>query len=312
LSYMGLDISKPLDTQVYEQETGKTYQQYFLESAIESWKRYAVLAQMAEDAGFRFTAEQQKELDDLPANLQKMATQFNYASVEEFLEAELAPGVTPDNYIAYYSTSWKAMCYFDKLYDEMMPTAEEIEAYYASHETEFVQNKISKSDGYYYDVRHILVAIEGKTADGGYTQAQWDACLAKAQKMLDGFLANNPTEEAFASLAIQNSADPGSASNGGLYENLTKDYGFIENFENWYIDESRKVGDTGIVKNTQSSVQGYHIMYFSGKTPIWKQEARYGALNEKTEALMNNAERKYTLNVHYNQILLGQQDLSAG
>lgn len=315
-SYIGLDLSKPFDEQVYDEATGMTYQQYFLEKALQSWQRYAVLAQMADDAGFQYSAEQQKRLDDIPAMLQSLATEGGYTDMEAFIDKEFYPGCSMASYMSYSSVSWKAMCYFDKMYDDLMPTDEEIDAYYAAHEAEFVQNKKAKENGDYYDVRHILVAIEGEpTTDENlktvYLQEHWDNCLAKAQKMLDDFLANDPTEEKFAELASKNSADPGSASNGGLYEKLTKDYGFIENFENWYTDESRKEGDTGIVQNTESSTQGYHIMYFCGKQPIWKYETRSAILSERTEELLKEAESKWPLEIEYKKIKLGQVELTS-
>ena len=38
----------------------------------------------------------------------------------------------------------------------------------------------------------------------------------------------------------------------------------MENFKNWYLDESRQPGDTGIVQ----SEYGYHIMYFVGNSEL--------------------------------------------
>jgi len=310
------DPKKPFDQQIYDIETGKTYQQLFIEDAISTWKQYAILAQMADDAGFQYSAEQQASLDQVFAGVQAAATQNGYADVDAFVEANSVPGMTYANYVSYYGTSWKASCYFYQLTEEIMPNMEEIEAYYAAHEADFVQKKYSKDDGYYYNVRHILVGVEGeKTLDENaqyvYEQKQWDDCLEKAEKMLADFLANNPSESAFAELAAKNSADPGSASDGGLYQNLTKNYGFIKNFEDWYVDESRQVGDTGIVQNTESSVQGYHIMYFSGKEPIWEYESRIGALREKTETVLADAESRWQIAVRYDKILVSQMELTA-
>ena len=164
-------------------------------------------------------------------------------------------------------------------------------------------------------MRHILIEIEGEgTQDENgktvYTDAEWAACRAKAQKMLDEFLAGDATEEAFAALAQEHSADPGSASNGGLYPQLTKDYGFIKDFENWYVDEARKPGDTDLVKNTESSVQGYHIMYFSSSKPIWEYEVGTLVLSEKVSQLMEEAKNTWPMEVNYKKIALGNADLT--
>lgn len=315
ISYMGLDTSKPLDEQVYDKETGKTYQQWFLENALESWRRYAVLAQKADEAGFTLTAEQQKQLDELPASVQKMAQENGYTDVEKFIDEKFYPGSSLAGYLGYNAITWKAVCYYDTLHETLLPNSAEVEAYYTAHEAEFIENKISKDDGLYYDVRHILIPIDGEATDVDgvptYTDKQWEECLLTAQSILDDFLEDGGTEELFAERAKETSADPGSANNGGLYPRLTKDYGFIKDFENWYLEEGRKPGDTGIVKNTESSTQGYHIMYFSKSYPIWEYEAESGALSEKTENMLKEAEEKWPMAVEYKKIVLGQVQTSA-
>ena len=109
---------------------------------------------------------------------------------------------------------------------------------------------------------------------------------------------------------MENSQDPGSAENGGLYSQLTKDTGFITGFKDWYMDENRKVGDTGLVKNEESSVQGYHIMYFSGKTPIWEAETEAAIMSEKTTSMLDEARAKWPMEVNYKNIVLGTVNLA--
>ncbi|MBR2936952.1 MAG: peptidylprolyl isomerase [Oscillospiraceae bacterium] len=316
VSYMGLDTSKPLDEQIYDQETGKTYQQWFLENAIESWRRYATLVQMAEEAGHVLTPEQQAELDALPESIQKMAQENGYTDVEKFVDEQFYPGSSLAGYLNYNALTWKAICYYDVLYESLLPNSAEVEAYYAQHEQEFKEKKFSKEDGLYYDVRHILIPIDGEAGDVDgvptYTDEQWAQCLAKAQKALDDFKADNGDEAAFAQLAKEISADPGSAQDGGLYTHLTKDTNFIADFKNWYMEEGRKPGDTGIVKNTESTTKGYHIMYFSGATPIWEYETESAVLTEKTNAMLLEAENKWPTTIEYKKVVLGQINMSAG
>lgn len=78
----------------------------------------------------------------------------------------------------------------------------------------------------------------------------------KAQDILKEYLEGENTEEAFGELAKKYSED-GNASEGGLYEDVTKDY-MVDEFENWAYEEGRKLGDVGIVETEF----GYHIMYF--------------------------------------------------
>ena len=114
----------------------------------------------------------------------------------------------------------------------------------------------------------------------------------QAKEVLDLFNNGEKTEEAFAALAEQYSADTGSvgenATNGGggLYENIEKGQ-MVEPFENWVYDESRQPGDTGIVMTNY----GYHVMYFVSRAdePAWKADIRNtigdGIVASATDAL---------------------------
>ena len=99
------------------------------------------------------------------------------------------------------------------------------------------------------NVRHILVSDE-----------------ATANDVLARFNAG----EAFADLAAEYSTDTGSASNGGLYENVYIGQ-MVKPFEDWCFDASRQAGDTGIVQTDY----GYHVMLFVGRSgyAYWQQLA---------------------------------------
>ena len=311
ISTIGLDINKPLSEQIYDEKTGKTYQQMFMEGALDSWYRYATLVEMSKEAGFQLTEEQNEYVESIRTQVENLATEYKYTNVEDFIDKEFFPGCSLDIYMKYTKMNYQALSYYDTLYEGLVPTQEQIEAYYTEHEAEFAANKTDKSAGNYYDVRHILLGHDSPAdSDGNYDETQWKICLEQAQTTLNEFLAGEATEDAFAKLAMDLSEDPGSAENGGLYSRLTKDYGFIKDFESWYTDESRKPGDTGLVKNTESSVQGYHIMYFVDSYPIWEYEAKASLLTENTNKVIEEGQTKWPMVVNYKNIVLGEVDLA--
>lgn len=104
------------------------------------------------------------------------------------------------------------------------------------------------------NVRHILIGVSDTSDEEAMAEGK-----EKAEALLAEFLAGDATEEAFATLANENSEDTGSNTNGGLYEAVASGT-MVENFDAWCFDESRQVGDTGIVESSY----GYHIMYFCG------------------------------------------------
>ena len=119
------------------------------------------------------------------------------------------------------------------------------------------------------NVRHILVApahehAEGETHEDGetYSAEEMAAAKATAEEILASWKAGEATEEAFALLANEKSAD-GDGTTGGLYENVYPGQ-MVQNFNDWCYDAARKTGDTGIVE----SEYGYHVMYFVGDSAM--------------------------------------------
>lgn len=143
------------------------------------------------------------------------------------------------------------------------------------------------------DVRHILVDVDTTGLDSesetyeADKQALWDEAKAEAEQILADWKAGEATEEAFGELAAQLSAD---SADHGLYQNVYKGQ-MVEAFEDWCFDESRKVGDTGIVETPY----GYHVMFFSATNdPYWQTQVENTMINEDytawIEALVADAE----------------------
>ena len=105
-----------------------------------------------------------------------------------------------------------------------------------------------------------------------------------AEALLEEWKNGDATEESFAELAKENSADTGSAADGGLIEDITSSSGYVETFRDWATDPSRQEGDTGIVQNTGSSIKGYHIMYYIPAKPHWKFTAENALRNQDFSA----------------------------
>ena len=115
------------------------------------------------------------------------------------------------------------------------------------------------------NVRHILITPEGGTYDSTtglttYTDEEKDAALATANDILHQWKAGEATEDSFAALANEHSAD-GDGTTGGLYEGINPSADFVSSFKNWAL-EAHEIGDTDIIWTEY----GYHIMYYCGET----------------------------------------------
>lgn len=167
-------------------------------------------------------------------------------------------------------------------------------------------SKASVEEDETYTVRHILVAPESGSNSSSstsekteYTDEQWAAAKKKADSILAKFNKTNKSEYEFAKLAEQYSTDSASTSSGsndsfgGLYESVTLGQ-MVPDFEKWSIDDSRKYGDTGIVK----SDYGYHIMFFINDCPEYQSKIIAQIKSDRLSNMIDKAEIK----VHENAI----------
>lgn len=300
LMYMGVDLSQPLDTQIFDESTGQTWQDIMIESAFQTWHAYISVKQYAEANGFVPDEEGQAELDGIEGRIQEMLTAAGCETVEQFAVEQVAPGATADglrNYMTLDTFYGVYLTYLEELYTL---NDEDAIAYYTENEEILNENGISKENGDVVDVRHVLIQLDDSETDEMgqvvYTDEQWEECRVKAQEIYDSWLAGEATEDTFAQLAKDNSKD-GNASEGGLYTDVTKGY-MVETFDAWIFDESRVAGDSGLVKTPY----GYHIMYFVSRKAQWIEDTRNYVISEKINNIIQEAMATYALETYIDQV----------
>lgn len=307
-SYMGLDYTLPLDTQVGPDGT-TTWQQYLVDASLDAWHTYSALKMEADKAGFEMEADFADYMESLDANMEASAASAGFESVQAMLEADMGPAVDMDAYKAYLDEYYTAYLYYDQLVSAIDASEAAVEAYFDENAETYAESGVEKNDDKYVDVRHILVMpTGGTTAEDGtvtYSEEEWEACRVAAQAILDEWLAGEATEDSFADLANEHSEDGGSNTNGGLYENVYVGQ-MVEPFENWCFDESRQYGDTGLVQTDY----GYHVMFYVGSTPVWYATAESDLLSQKADEIMESARANYQMSVDYASVVLGLVDFS--
>ena len=304
--YLGLDASAPLASQDSLSEN-RTWEQYFLEAAATNFSEEYALYCEAEAVGFTLSEEDQAYIDDIsdPAgDLATSALASGYESAEAYVQATFGPGVTLEDYLYYVEIFVTANAYYTETYTGLQVEAgaadeAALSAYYDANAETFEESRVLKVNN--VSVRHIL--IEPESADEtstDYTDEEWAAAEAKANEVLT-LWQQNPTEDYFAELANEKSADPGSNTNGGLYEDFPSNQ-MVAEFSEWCFDQSRQPGDTGIVKTSY----GYHIMYFVGQTETkaWMDSVREQMISEQMTAFIDEQCEAYPLLFDYAKIRL--------
>ena len=211
--------------------------------------------QMAYDAT---DDKEQKELMKDDASYSSMAD-TNYTAVHDYVSAEAADWA--------FSSDRKSG---DKKLFEVKD-----DNGIATYHVYCMENVMKRDNQYPVNVRQILFMVTDG-ADSDATETETGHTDAEAKKLAEDALAKwkkgKATDASFAALATKLTEDTGSAENGGLYENVTKDSNYVEPFLNWCFADGRKKGDTGIIKTDY----GYHVMYLSSKSkdPAWKNTVR--------------------------------------
>lgn len=310
--YFGLDFSQPLDTQMcpLDEDEPMTWQQFFLRSALDNWHCYQSLLSEADAEGYAPEQEFLDYLEQLPQNFESAAVANGAASSEDYVKTVAGAGCTVEDYLEYVEVYNKTYLYYSDTCAKIVPTAAEVEAFFAENQEEYEAEGITKTGGKYVDVRHILLMPDDENATTDeigypvYSDEAWKTCEAEAQQIYNQWLAGDRSEESFSQYAMEHSED-GNASTGGLYENVYLGQ-MVENFENWCFDEARQPGDHGLVKTPF----GYHIMYYVGDSDIWYITAESDLIENKSAEIIPAAMEKYALNVDYSQIALGYVEMN--
>lgn len=306
----GLDYSIPLDQQGPAQME-QSWQEYFLEDAITTWHVYQALASQLEKEGLTLSQEYEDLLAERLEQLEVSAEEGGFDSLDALIQSDAGAGCTLEDYILYTRTYYEYKYYIELLVDRVTVTDEDMEKYYQDNKDELSESGITKDSGNVISTRHILIIPDGGTEgeDGMtvYTDAEWEACRAEAQALLDQWVAEGATEEAFAQLAKEKSEDPGSSDEGGLYEGLTDETEFVEPFKNWYLEAGRQAGDYGLVKTDY----GYHLMYFSGYEPEWVYTCRNGVISDTVSSQIEQIKTDNPYEIDFDKIVLGEVVLVA-
>lgn len=244
---MNLNISKPLNEQVYDTKTGETWADHFLQMAIDNVKRNYVLCDLAKKADFKLD-EDDKETIDLQISYTTLyATYYGYSNVNKYLGASYCYGATVESYREYLEMCALADAYLSHYTESLSYTDEQIR--------EFEKDKSNDYNSYTYSSVYLSYTYflgEQKKDENGkeipYTDEERDAARAKAKEVAESLLTAKTFEEldmAVKLLDINKDKTTVSATNnknqlGSNLSTLLKE---------WLQDSSRVQGDNTVIVN---------------------------------------------------------------
>lgn len=230
------DLTADLTQQIYDEETGKTYHQYFLEMAVNNWQEIMLMYDLAAKAGYELPESYQEQLDSMEEDLEYYVYVYTYyygydlSTVDDLIKMQFGPGCDYQAYYDYTYNYYYGALYWTDEVENFEVTEDDINNYFTENEESLANDydiSVTKDFGNLVDIRNILVNVitkEEEAEDGTKTTVEdWDATLAKAQEIYNEWLAGEMTEESYIALVEKYSEDEGSKTAGGLYTDLYRD-----------------------------------------------------------------------------------------
>lgn len=276
--YTGLDVSKPLDEQIYNNETGETWADYFATAATDNAKWAYGLYNKAMAEGYKLTDTEQKNLDMAEDNLEVVASYYGYSSAAAYLRGMYGPGASVKSYMEYSRINAIANSYAGNYYDGL----EFKDADYREFEKDKLTDYNSYSFSYYCCSVNDFLTFNGggkteKDESGKetttYTDAQKETARKDAEAAAKGLAVKDNDSLKKLNDAIKKLEINKSKKDVAATENKLVLSGSIQNadFKKWITEKGRKAGDITTIEvksgeGKDATVSGYYVLLFQGKS----------------------------------------------
>lgn len=271
LQYL-MDPSSPLDSQVYNPETGETWADFLLEMAQDNVRSIYALSAAAEAAGHTLSEDEEASVENTISTMRLYAQLYGFSDLESYLKAMYGKGSTEESYREYCLRSALAGSYYTA-YSESLTYDDA--ALREAEKDNFDTYSSFTYNSYYLSTSRFL---EGGTTDENGTTTYSDeeraaasaAAEAAVKTLTDPETITSPEalDEAIAALSINQGSETSVAST--IYED--KLYTSIDSDVAAWLAGSRKEGDlTAIAKTSVSTddsgaevttVSGYYVVWF--------------------------------------------------
>ena len=274
LSMFGIDSTKALDQQVYDEETGETWADYFVSTAASSAQSAYALVDAAAAEGFTLPQEQKDQLDIMSNNLDSYATLYGYSDANAFLKAQYGNGASKDSYMEYYQRNLLASAYQAHHQDGLSYSEEQIREADKADPSKYSSYSYAQ---YYVSTSKFLTG--GTTDEEGnttYTAAEREAAVAAAKEAIAPLVSSEITtvealDEAIAAMEIN--ADTEDAASTVYADQASSSINSY--LTAWVTDPSRAAGDItcveipGTVQDENGAdletINAFYVVLFNGK-----------------------------------------------
>ena len=271
-SMFGLDVTKPLNEQVINEETGKTWADDFLDSALANARSTYALAAEAEANGFTLTEDQLAEIDNTISTMEFSASVNGFSDVDSYIQAFYGHGASEESFREYSRMQALANAYYTEYAQNLTYDDAALRAGEEGKEAEYSAYTYNY---YYLNANQFLTGgttdEEGKvTYSDEERAAAVKAAEAAAKALTEAEIASvEDLDAAIAALEINADAETAPSSTA------CEDYSYANvtaAAREWITDPARKNGEISYIKNATTStdedgtetetINGYYVIYF--------------------------------------------------
>lgn len=269
ISLFGLDTTKALDEQFYNEAEGDTWADYFLDGATTSAQNMYALYNAAKADGFTLSEEGQASVDATLENMELYASMYGFASADAYIAAMYGDGCNEKTFRHYAEVQMTAQEYTaakneELVYDEAALRAEDEKnpAAYSS----FTYN-------YYYmaNTKFYEGGTENEDGTTTYSDAEMEAGRAACETAANTLAAAKNVAELDAAIAALEINAESTSAKSTRQEN-TQYAQVPAAIQEWVTAAERKAGDIEVIPseytstddegNDTKSVAGYYVVLF--------------------------------------------------
>ncbi|MCD7788381.1 MAG: peptidyl-prolyl cis-trans isomerase [Firmicutes bacterium] len=263
--YYGFDYTSALKTQYYDEDSGTTWYDYFLDAAISIAESYLVLCEAAYAEGVELEETDYLAIERCIQQIEYAASSVDY-EIQDYLDELYGVGVQEDDIRDALELYYLALKYDYIIADEAKATDEEIEEYYTENESDY-----------------IFVSYKTYTFEASYDDDADDDAIAEAQTEASeaaNALAAATTSDEFDELLTEylesletDEDDITDALEDAFVEDETEDED--EDYSVWLFDEERELYETTVIAEDDDTYTVYMITSLASRQEYTTKTVRH-------------------------------------
>ncbi|MBQ9461996.1 MAG: peptidyl-prolyl cis-trans isomerase [Clostridia bacterium] len=259
-SYQGLDVTKDLKDQYYDEEGGVTWFDFFMNETKKYLGQVLVMCESAREDGIELD---DKDMEDVKATMDSIESAANAAgeSVDDYIVKHFSESITRTDLENYLQLTALANKYYTNVYNSFTYTDEQYEKYFEENKTSYQYADFLKFN--------FVFPTDSDSSDSSDSKAQAAAeekakafaeDLAKCKtekefkKYVKTYLTNNPDVITSSAESSMSDSEVKEAIETAVNGTLMKKYPYEVTSDGgkWLFDLARKEFDSTVIKNTNS------------------------------------------------------------